>query len=286
MKKKKSVRLYFGADLTCSQHVSPLVNHHLCGRWHSERPGRKLSWSADLLPPQKHRGRGGDGDGRGGVLRCQESSTGLKTVAPAVSVTRMKPNCMLLFTAELSIKHLRGASSGMSLFPWWSGVFQCHAVSDHITFSDVCYHQRSEAESPPFVCRIPAGALHNCIFTLPRSIYTKVRQTMRECSGSGVYVSVCVCVGGMWNMSSTHRWITLEVLLSFWWLWGLWNRGMRWRNTLICGVCSVGQTCWPTLTGKTWNCFKWAKTSCGALKHTFKKNTAGEKNQSAQILTA
>lgn len=76
-KKKKSVRLYFGADLTCSQHVSPLINHHLCGRWHSERPGRKLSWSADLLPPQKHRGRGGEG--RGGILRCQESSTGLKT---------------------------------------------------------------------------------------------------------------------------------------------------------------------------------------------------------------
>lgn len=118
-KKKKSVGLYFGTDLTCSQHVSPLVNHHLCGRWHSERPGRKLSWSADLLPPQR-RGRGVEG--RGGVLRCQESSTGLKTVAPAVSITRMKPNCTLLFTAELSIKHLRGASSGMSLFPRWSGV--------------------------------------------------------------------------------------------------------------------------------------------------------------------
>lgn len=118
---------------------------------------------------------------------------------------------------------------------------------------------------------ITASLLYRALFT-PRS------DRQWGSAAEVVCVWVCVYAGGMWNMSSTHRWITLEVLLSFWWLWGLWNRGMRWRNTLICGVCSVGQTCWPTLTGKTWNCIKWAKTSCGALKHTFKKNTAGEKN--------
>lgn len=82
-------------DLTCSQHVSSLVNHHMSGR-----PRRNLWWSAELLP---HRIQAAVATGPSGKRPpCQESSAGLQTGA---FDTRLKPNHTVLFTAELSIKH-------------------------------------------------------------------------------------------------------------------------------------------------------------------------------------
>lgn len=155
----------------------------------------------------------------------------------------------------------------------------CCQRPDHIL--DICYHQRLEAESPPLLCRIPAGAarpLHNCIFTVP-AVFTQ--RSARQCgSAEDVAGFWAFTLEGMWNMSSMWRWIALEVLLSFWSLRGLRHWGMRWRNTLVGGVCSAQQTLLAYMNRpvvKIWHWIARAKISCGSFNHTLKKNTAGEK---------
>lgn len=101
MKQKVSQFLFWKSpDLTWSQHVSSLVSHHLRGRWRSGRPGRTLSWSADLLPFRIQAAVSAGGR--------RESSAGLPTVASAVSITRVKLNHTVLLAAQLSVERDRG----------------------------------------------------------------------------------------------------------------------------------------------------------------------------------
>lgn len=146
---------------------------------------------------------------------------------------------------------------------------------------DICYHQRLEAESPPFLCRIPAGAarpLHNCIFTVLCSIYTKISQTMRGCRGSGVFLGLYLRrnVEYVEHVALNYTWGFIVVLIVV--------RFATSRNAVVqhtdrrCLLCSTELLTYmnrPVV--KIWYCITWAKNSCGSFNHTLKKDTAGKK---------
>lgn len=145
--------------MTCSQHVSSLLNHLPSGRWHSKSPGRN---------PGSRINR---------PLQEESSVSGIIRRSSPVNITRPRLNAVAPFTAELSIKHKGSRNAIVPLLIRCVLTPYCQQP-DHIL--DICHRRTLKAKSTP---RIPAGAAwptHNCTFTVPCTICSKISQTMRR----------------------------------------------------------------------------------------------------------
>lgn len=206
-------------DLTCSQHVSSLLNHHPSGRWRSKSPGRNPG-SRINRPHQE-----------------ESSVSGIIRRSPAVDITRPRLNAVVPFTAELSIKHKRSRNAIVPVLIRCVLTPYCQRP-DRIL--DICHHRTLKAKSTP---RIPAGAAwpaHNCTFTVPYNICSQISQTMRK-----RHLSLRLC---FWRHVEYVKHVGLNYTLRFFFVILRVVRFAASRNVVVqradcSSVCSVQQTC-------------------------------------------